>query len=69
MPCGAPLVWKVDQTTEPFGVIGLGVNVSGARVVPHGWPASPQSLNALVATTPVNDAFFVTLMEIVLLRF
>ena len=30
---------------------------------------APQSGNALVDTTPVNEAFFVTLIVIVLLRF
>src|ERR671911_443653 len=69
MPCGAPLVRKVDQTTEPFGVMGLGVNAKGARVVPHGWPGSPQSGNADVSTTPVNEAFFVTFMLTALSRF
>ena len=47
---------------------GLGLKVMGASVVPHGWAGSLQLGKALVATTPVKDAFFVTLIVIVLLR-
>ena len=68
-PCGAPVVSNVAQVTVPSGVSGLGLNVIGVSVVPHGWVGSPQSGNALVDTTPVKEAFFVTLMVIVLLRF
>ena len=63
-PCGAPLVWKVVQVTVPSGVNGLGLNVSGVRVVPHGCAGSPQFGKANVATTPVNDEFFVTAIVI-----
>jgi hypothetical protein len=59
-PCGAPLVLKVVQVTVPSGVNGLGLNDSGVSVEPHGCAVSPQFGKALVATTPVNDEFFVT---------
>ena len=58
------MVWNVVQVTVPFGVNGLGLNDSGVSVEPHGWVVSPQFGKALVDTTPVNEAFFVTLIVI-----
>ena len=54
--------------TVVFGVAGSGVNVIGASVVPYGFAASPQSLNAVVVTMPANDAFFDSVIATTLFR-